>query len=316
MKINVLINGSDDIGPYVAEVPAHSADAITTRLRRPQAFHTRHTTVFSSDCVYLCVRIPKSGSVSMASAVTSAFSGHRIFYLPHTLELDGRLSRFQHFRYVRTQRRNLNAAYGTRKLDDAFAAIRSTIRGGDLIGGGHIDFASVSYALDRPVKIITLLRNPYQRSLSEYRYARNNHLRKPRLARFDSHAVAMVAAKHDFEGYLDFLTEHRDIYGDLASRYLGFDGVDPAGYFQRNVFHAGILEMANEFSRGLAAKTGRPVGFPHLNKTDAATHAELSHNARQKIARLYERDFIAFEYLRDTILAERQQERIPEPAYQ
>ena len=252
----------------------------------------------------------------MASAVTSAFSARRIFYLPHTLELDGRLSRFQHFRYLRTQRRNLFAAYGTRNLDDAFAAIRSCIRGGDLIGGGHIDFPSVSRALDRPVKIITLLRNPCQRSLSEYRYARNNHLQKPRLARFDSHAVAMIAAKYDFEGYLDFLTEHRAIYGDIASRYLGFDGTDPAGFFHRNVFHAGILELPHEFSRGLAAKTGRPVGFPHLNRTDASSQAELSHKARQKIARLYEHDFIAFEWLRDSVLAERDHVRVPEPAYQ
>ena len=121
--------------------------------------------LFTSDSVYLCVRIPKSGSVSMASAVTSAFFGRRIFYLPNTLELDGRLSRFQHFRYVRARRRNLIAAYGLHRLDDAFAAIRSTIGGGDLISGGHIDFPSVSRALHRPVKIITMMRNPYRRSV-------------------------------------------------------------------------------------------------------------------------------------------------------
>ena len=250
----------------------------------------------------------------MASAVTAAFSGRRIFYLPNTLELDGRLSRFQHFRYIRAQRNNLHAAYGTGRLDDAFDVIRATIRGGDLIGGGHIDFLCVSRALRRPVKIITLMRNPYQRSLSEYRYARANQLGKPRLSRFDAHAVALMAAKYDFEGYLDFLTEHRDIYGDIASRFLGFDGVDPADFFQRNVFHAGILELANEFARGLAAKTGRVGGFPHLNETGGSKLAELSQTARRKIAQLYERDFVLFDWLRDAILEKRDHERITEPA--
>jgi hypothetical protein len=264
--------------------------------------------LFTPDSVYLCVRIPKAGSVSMASAVTSAFFGRRIFYLPNTLELDGRLSRFQHFRYVRARRRNLIAAYGLHRLDDAFAAIRSTIGGGDLISGGHIDFPSVSRALHRPVKIITMMRNPYWRSVSEYRYARQNQLQKSCLSRLDSHAVAMMAAKYDFEGYLDFLVEHREIYGDIASRYLGFDGGDPAGFFQGQVFHAGILELAEEFSRGLAEKTGRAVPFPHLNKTGASSGAELSHSAKRKIAQLYERDFVLFEWLRDSILAERDRE--------
>jgi hypothetical protein len=272
--------------------------------------------MFTGDSVYLCVRIPKSGSVSMASAVTSAFLGRRIFYLPNTLELEGRLSRFQRFRYVRAQRRNLIAAYGTPNLDHAFDTIRSAIGGGDLIGGGHIDFPFVSRALFRPVKIITMMRNPYDRSLSEYRYARQKQLRKSCLARFDAHAVALTAAKYDFEGYLDFLAEHRNIYGDIASRYLGFDGVDPAGFFQRHVFHAGILELAHDFSRGLAAKTGRRVGFPHLNKTDGWGRAELSHSAKRKIARLYERDFVIFEWLRAAILAERNHEPIREHAYQ
>ena len=251
----------------------------------------------------------------MASAVTSAFSGRRIFYLPSTLELDGRLSRFQHYRYMRAQRRNLNAAYGTRNLDDTFDLIRSTIRGGDLISGGHVDFLCVSRALRRPVKIITMLRNPYQRSLSEYRYARDNQLRKPRLSRFDAHAVALMAAKYDFEGYLDFLAEHRDNYGDIQSRYLGFDGEDPAGFIQRNVFHAGILELAHEFSRGLAAKMGKPMAFPHLNRTGGgSSHAELSRAARRKIAWLYERDFVIFEWLRDSIIAERDREWMAECA--
>jgi hypothetical protein len=264
------------------------------------------------DSVALVVRVPKSGSQSLGLALGRAFNETATFYLPNTLELDGRLSRFQHFRFRRAQIRNLLAHYGSASLQNAFALIDSRAAPGDLLSGGHIDFPTVRRNLRKRVKIITILRDPYARCRSEYFYARQNYLKKSALARFDSNAVSQIAAKYAFDGYLDFLMEHRIIYGDIAASYLGVRAVDDfRSFFHENVFHAGVLEHSEQFSRSLSDKMGRLVDFPYLNRTGSGQHVTLSAAAKRKIEKLYERDLVLYEWQLAAIPAA---ERVSAPA--
>ena len=151
-------------------------------------FHQASTLRNSSCYVF---RVPKTGSCSLGTALGSACIGRQKFYLPNTLDLDGCVARFQHLRFRRSQIRNLIAHYGTPSLGHAFRLIERNAVNGDLLSGGHIDFRTVCLHLSIDVKIITMLRNPYDRCRSEYYYARRNHLRKPLLARLDfQHAPA------------------------------------------------------------------------------------------------------------------------------
>jgi hypothetical protein len=248
------------------------------------------------DFVCVCVRIPKCGSTSLAGSLKRAFAGRQIFYLPHTLNLEGNLSAFQHLRFCRTQAKNLFAHYRTGNIAKACQTIEVVARDGDLITGGHIDFTSVRENIRRPVKIITLLRNPVERCRSEYEYCRRAYFTKSCLSRFDAALKHQMAARYDFHGYVDFLLDHADAYGNLAARFIGWDGTrDLAAFFAQHVFHSGVLEQSGEFARGLARKTGAALFFPHENRS-AKTGAKIRAAERAKIELLYPRDFQLYEW--------------------
>ena len=46
-----------------------------------------------SNGLFLCLRIPKSGSQSLTRGLEAAFAGRHIFYVPNTLDPDSRVSR-------------------------------------------------------------------------------------------------------------------------------------------------------------------------------------------------------------------------------
>ena len=245
-----------------------------------------------------CLRIPKSGSCSLGRALVRTLAGRKNFYVPHTLELDGRLSRLQHLRFRRSQARNLMARYKTRSLGHALRQIDREAASGDLLVGGHADFRTLSHHLSMPLKIVTILRNPLDRCRSEYHYSRCNFLRKSPVSRIDSGVLPRIAAKCDFDSYIDFLFDHREIYGNIATAYLGLQPWDEIDrFFQRHIFHAGVLEENAAFCRVLGEKLGADVQFPHLNVSRSAEHVVIGSRVRRKIELLYARDFEIYEFV-------------------
>jgi hypothetical protein len=246
----------------------------------------------------VCVRIPKSGSTSLHFLLEAAFAGRQTFYVPHTLNLDGRVSRFQDLRFLRSRARHLIARYRTASIGKAFGIIAARARDGDLINGGHIDFPSVQKHLPRDAKLITVFREPAARSLSEYNYCRQHYLRGGPLKRLDSGMRHKAAGRYSFDGFLDFLIENRDSYSNIAARYIGWDGEERLdSFFAEHVFHSGVLEDSESFERGLARKMGVEVAFPHRNRTcrNPAT-STLTPAQRTKIEQLYPRDFELYDW--------------------
>ncbi|MBI3678691.1 MAG: sulfotransferase family 2 domain-containing protein [Proteobacteria bacterium] len=245
-----------------------------------------------SDFLCVSIRIPKSGSSSLARVLEQAFADRRIFFLPHTLDRDGELSALQRARFLRSRVQNLFRHYRAITIATAFDRIEKEARGGDLISGGHVDFLTLRANIARPLKIITLFREPVARALSEYNYSRESYQKKHFLGRIDAAILPKAAGRYSFEGYLDYLLEHRHIYGDVASRYVGWNGTEPIGdFFANHVFHAGILEDANSFVHGLSEKMGRAVSFPHENRTEQVSAESVSRAERSRIEKLFARDF-------------------------
>lgn len=254
------------------------------------------------DCICVSVRVPKSGSASLSEMLRAAFVFHRIFYLPNTLDPDAAFSAFQRHRGRRSRRRNLFRHYRSISMDHAYHVIAREAADGDLIDGGHLDFPSVSAHIPRRLKMITLLREPVARVLSEYNYSRQGYFKKPWFNRFDAGVLHKAAARWSFAGYLDFLGEHGELWGNLASTYVGWDGAeDLAAFFARNVFHAGVLEEPQRFAAGLSQKLGVPLTFPHHNRTTMTTTRDVGAAELARIERLYARDFALYRWVLERV---------------
>ena len=251
------------------------------------------------DFVCVSIRIPKSGSESLGRLLDIAFAGRRIFYLPTSLDRDGQLSRVQRLRFMRSQIKNLLARYRSPSLSHAYTVINKEACNGDLITGGHLDFPTVKAALLHPVKIITLLRDPFERVISEYNYSREIYLDRNPLHRVTAAILPAAAGRRDFDSYLDFIDEHGAIYGNPASRYTGWDGVeDLAAFCTRDVFHIGTLDRRQHFADGLAQKMGTTLSFPHENRTESERALNVTSSRRAKIERIFAHDIAFYEWVK------------------
>jgi hypothetical protein len=256
----------------------------------------------SLDSVLACIRVPKSGSESLRELLSVAFDDHRQFYLPNIVDADGKISTLQRMRFRRAQARNLLQRYGTFNLQRAFDVINAEAETGDLIEGGHFDFATVKARVHHPVKMIAIFRDPVQRSISEYNYSRGAYFARSPLRRGTAAMMSKIAGKHDFDGFLDFLLEHRAAYGDVASRYAGWNGTEGLdGFFARNVFHAGILEQRDRFAEALSEKLGKKLAFPHENQTAGKSATTATAAQRAKIEKIYARDCTLYDWLRGNL---------------
>ncbi len=259
-----------------------------------------HKSAGEIDCVCVCVRVPKSGSASLSEMLRAGFAGRRTFYMPNTLDPDATFSAFQRHRGARSRRRNLFKHYRSIGMEHVYRLIAREAKQGDLIDGGHIDFRTVSSRIPLRLKMITLVREPVARVLSEYNYSRQGYFKKPWFNRFDAGVLHKAAARLSFAGYLDFLIEHRELWGDIASTYVGWDGAEElSALFARNVFHAGVLEDSGRFAAGLSQKLGVPLALPHENRTGITATREVTAAERARIERLYARDFTLYQWVRE-----------------
>src|SRR5579862_6840045 len=252
----------------------------------------------SENSLFLCVRVPKSGSESLKRGLVEAFAGKQIFYVPNTLDPDSQVSRLQRLRFARARFQNLSRHYGTVSMRAVWGHIARESQAGDLLMGGHVDYRTASAEIHRPLRIITLLREPIARARSEYDYMRRGYARKSRLSRFDASVLHKRAGRLDFNSYLDFLFTHRMIYGDIASQFLGWNGSDDLSeFFARHVFHCGVLERSADFAQVLSEKLGRPFALPVENRT-RSERPEVTARQRSLLEQIYARDMVLYDWVR------------------
>lgn len=253
------------------------------------------------------VRVPKSASSSLAAMALQAFPDRRIVKLPNTLDLDGRCSALQRLRHARHVTRLVLRDHGTLSLTSVFDKINAMQPQATMVTGGHIDFDACRTRIAHRLKMITIVRNPIDRSVSEYAYARAGFTRKPAHTKFDASLTAKAAGRYSYEGFLDFLIERSDAFGDITSRYLGWDGLrDLDAYFAENVFHFGVVDDLRSFAAGLARKTGHAVRMEHLNTGPSVLESALKGGERSKLERLYPKDFELYDWCRTHETAHRQ----------
>ncbi|MDH4385789.1 MAG: hypothetical protein QE280_10140 [Caulobacter sp.] len=238
------------------------------------------------------IRIPKSGSTSLTRMLAEAFAGRGRHYLPDTLRREASISRWQAFRLWRSQTQNLGAKLGVLSLGAALNRIETTALDGDLITGGHSDQGCVQAGLKRPVRFITLLRDPARRALSDYNYARAGHLKKKPWQRFDAHMLSRAAARYDLAGFLDYQLDQPEVFGDIACAYVGWrPDEDLEAHLAASLWDWATLEQPDGLASRLSDRLGRPVAFGRHNATDRFAAEAISAADQARVERLYGRDY-------------------------
>ena len=247
-------------------------------------------TTAADAAVLACIRVPKSGSQSLARMIAEAFPDRTTFYLPDTMRREALISRWQAFRLWRSQTQNLQKHWKVLSLEAALAKIDAAAQSGDLVMGGHFDQPAVQSGLHRPVRSIVLLRDPAERARSDYNYARQGYLKKKPWQRFDAHLTAQIAGRYSFEGFLDYQLEHPQVFGDLACAFVGWLPGEPLQSVLPTIWCWGVLEQADAFARRIGDLAGRPATLRQRNATQRVEQLDISVAERRRIDRLYARD--------------------------
>jgi hypothetical protein len=252
------------------------------------------------DFVSICIRIPKSGSATLWAELVTSGAFKTIYKLPSTVDFDGALSFYHHLRFIRHRLRNNYKDYGMYSDKKVFRYVNEHISNGDLIGGGHLEFATVSKQIHSKLRLISVVRNPFDRCVSDYNYSRNTHKDKNILKKFRGAIVKKIAVKYDFDGFLDFLAEHKEIYGNQSTRYVGWNGSQDLSAFEReNVFHWGTLEKYQEFLRGFYDKVGKTQSEGRIHKNAASQKfvAAVNKSQMSKIEGIFDLDLVLWDWL-------------------
>ena len=248
--------------------------------------------------LYAVIRIPKSGSSSLQQIVREAYPDAYLHALPHSRFGDWRVGTLDNLRFIRQQKRRLVQRHGTLSLDKALRRIDSKSRDGDIVGSGHVSLATFRN-LKSHLNVITLLRDPAARLLSEYNYGHDKYHERFLLNRIDNSFSKKMASRHELDRYVSILLEHKDKIGNIACQLLDIDESSQIkSRLNDDLFHFGVLEDMADFIDRLSEKCGRPLQTVERNVTRRRAAEKIDRDTFAKIERLHELDFELYEQAR------------------
>lgn len=237
--------------------------------------------------VYAVLRIPKSGSTSLADAMISALNPAHVFPV-NTLVPDARVSGIERLRALRKLLRRRWKAHGVLSGESMWRKIDSRLADGDVLTG-HFTYGYVR--LQRPeLRYVTLVRDPMSQFISEFKWIRQGYAKRNILRRFYQRGRNFAASSLD--SFLRFLDEHSELYRNPSTRYITGDPdhPDPFGHLQNAYFTFGILEESAAFCADFEGKTGIRITLPHLNLSPSDSKESLSGQNLALFEKLYAKD--------------------------
>ena len=250
------------------------------------------------DFVYVVIRVPKSGSTSLANMMRDTLASAQVFDMPTDAAAHVAYPLVQRLRLARRRLRHLRRLFGTTSMDQAWRTVAARARPGDVVTG-HIRFgdAVLPGFVERN---ISLVREPVARALSQYNYSREGFAKRGGLQRFLHRGPLQAASRYDFSGYLSYLDEHRAAYGDVAVRYVCGDTPmgDPLAFIRRHYFHIGTLENLDTCLGSLGRKLGVTVAARRDNVTTRQDATGLRATDRPVFERVFGGDIALYEAVR------------------
>ena len=250
--------------------------------------------------IYTIIRIPKSGSTSLENSISNSLSPTRMFKIPMLNNPDMHVSQYEKFRTDKKMRRSLWKIFRVLSEEAMWDKIRSEMSAGDIISG-HIEYGRPH--LDQVnMKYITIIRNPLDRFISEYKWIRHGY-QKRRMIQKLAHFGRPAAAGKSMDYYLDFLIDHEDAYKNPTTRYVTGNAshTDPHKHLVTNYWHYGILEKTDVFAKGFTEKTGLPFELEYTNLSPTPSKIALTTVQTDKFERLHTTDLALYHQLSENL---------------
>ena len=255
---------------------------------------------------YIVIRVPKCGSTSLARMFTESFpnsNSFSIYSANYQLmnEDDNKISFIEKCRILKnTQKRNWKN-HRSLSFKSVWEKTNQLIKDGDIIHG-HLTIDSIRLQ-NTNKRLITLIRDPYERMLSDYNYSKNAYKnKKSPLKKFNKRSF--IAANYSLEGYISYLSENQPIFGRYISRFvIGKENVrDNLEFMNKNYFSYGLLEKMDSFIEDFYKKTNVKLVQRIANVTKNKKKFDLSQSERLAISKFCEEDIDLYNDIKNSIL--------------
>lgn len=144
--------------------------------------------------LYVVIRVPKSASTSLEGMMKIAFPDANVFGMTGRVYGDGSVSLIEKLRAERKERKRLWRSYNRVTQKGAWRRIEKLARPGDIVSG-HFSIDEIRID-DFEQKLITLVRNPVSRLLSDYNYSRNGYNKRNVFRKFYQWGRIYAAGKY------------------------------------------------------------------------------------------------------------------------
>lgn len=254
---------------------------------------------------YVVIRVPKCGSTSLARMITSAMPNSKVFYISSAgielaKEANQNISSLERFRIFKNTTRSIWKKHRRLTFDSVWMKTNKNIRDNDIIHG-HLTIDAIKLnAINK--RLITIIRDPYDRMLSDYNYSRTSYNKKNFISRKYKNKL-YVAGNYSLEGYISYLKENQPLNGRYISRFvIGKDKINnPIEFLEKNYFTYGILERMDLFIEDFYKKSNVRLLQEKANVTKSKKVIEPSTSERHAIEKFCEEDIDLYQNIKEKI---------------
>lgn len=239
--------------------------------------------------VYAIIRIPKSGSSSLEISIKEALAPVNLFKVPMLNNPDANVSLVEKARTYKKKTGRLWKNFHVLNEAAMWNKIQDNLHDGDIISG-HMEYGR-PFLHDVNIKYITIMRNPLDRFISEYKWIRHGYEKRwPTQKLYHFGRPAASAKSMDY--YLDFLLDHEQAYNNPATRYICGHPFhhDPFEHLSKKYWLFGALENPTEFAANFQLKTGMQFTLSHVNHSPTPSPIQLTTAQSDKFEQLHDKD--------------------------